>query len=394
MQFRGPTNSPGSQAVLRRLNAGLVLRTAREKGALSRADIARQTGLSKPTVTQAVEFLVGAGYLEETRPNPAVRPGRRGRPVQVRQQLGCVLGIDIGADNVLSVVANLSGQTLGSARRRVGARGHPDAQRVLDLIGETARSALSEAAMTSSDVKAIGVGTPGVVDPATGRVTLAAKILGWDTIRVADALRDWFQCRSHVDNEVNLAVLAEQWQGAAEGIGNAVYVNLGMGIGAGILIDGKLYRGAHGAAGEIGYLPFSVAPANAMPSNRLGPFEQAAAGGAFARGGRQLVIDEAVGMLARRIAAISAVLDPAIVIVGSGLSNAGTALVEPITAHLQRLVPFPPRVVASSLGDHAVALGAVRLALHAIDDDLFASFVAGATGSGRHQGSYGRALLD
>jgi predicted NBD/HSP70 family sugar kinase len=414
-------NSPASPSILRRLSASLVLRMARANGPMSRADLARQTGLSKPTVNQAVEFLLNAGYLEETPldlPARALRPGRRGRPVQFRLQSGCVLGIDVGAHHVRLVAADLNGQILGRRQVRTDeSGGRPRAGRVLELVHQTALDVLDETGMSPYDVKAIGVGTPGVVDPTTCEVTLAPQIDGWDGIRLEEAIRPWFDCQIRVDNDANVALLGEQWLGAARGISDVVYVNLAVGIGAGVLIDGRLYRGARGAAGEVGYLPLMDTIETGAPVARLGGFEQAVGAVAIARRGQEAaqgpdgallrrlaggdldaidaglvldaaqrgdpaaisIVEDVVRILARGVAAISSVLNPATVVVGGGLANGGASLVEGISAQLEPLTPFPPNIVLSSLGDQAVPLGAVRLALHlvihAVDQDFLALFV-------------------
>jgi predicted NBD/HSP70 family sugar kinase len=208
-----------------------------------------------------------------------------------------------------------------------------------------------------------------------------------------------------VENEVRLSILAERWRGVAQGIDDAVYVQIGVGIGGGILIGGELYRGAAGAAGEIGYLPY---PDTKRLANGPGPFEHAAGGSAFARLGREAAAGaegallralaggdpEAVdaeivfaaaaqgdkaaraivaGMtrtIASGIAALVAVLNPATVIIGGGLSRAGAALLEPLERHVAEQAPIPPRLVLSSLGEESVALGAVRLALQRADEQL------------------------
>src|SRR5918996_1827167 len=130
---------------------------------------------------------------------------------------------------------------------------------------------------------AVAVGTPGVVDPASGRIALAPQLPGWEGLELRQELGRSFRCPVLVENEVRLSVLAERWQGAAQGIDDAVYIQIGVGIGGGILIGGELYRGADGAAGEIGYLPY---PYDSPLANGPGPFEHSAGGSAFARLGR------------------------------------------------------------------------------------------------------------
>src|SRR5438874_6252483 len=170
MSKRPPAGSPG---LLRRLNSAAVLHAVREDGPVSRADIARVTGLSKPTVNAAVEILLEQGYVNERDDELASppRPGRRPRLLRFASGLGHVLGIDIGANKVLVLVADLAGQVLATERRK------SDPEAVLELVEEAAAAALEAAGVTN--LKSVGVGTPGVVDPVSGRVTLAPQLAGW-----------------------------------------------------------------------------------------------------------------------------------------------------------------------------------------------------------------------
>ncbi len=389
------------------MNSALVLRTIREGGPLSRAQLARATGLSKPTVNEVADALLRAGYVSENVADGQAeprRPGPRGRLLSFRADLGHVLGVDIGGNKILVLVADLAGRIVGSDRRRTaGAR---SADSVLRRVRGAADAALAKAEVDRRDLRAVAVGTPGVVD-AEGRVTLAPQLGGWEQIRLAERLGREFACPVLVENETHLSLLAERWRGAAQGVDNAVFVQIGIGIGAGILIGGELYRGAAGAAGEIGYLPLD--DSNGEARDGLGPFEHAAGGMAFARLGREaarrpggaLLLELAGGdpvaidaqvvfdaarrgdpaaaeivetltlRLARGVAAVSAVLNPTSVIIGGGVSRAGAALVEPLERHLKELVPVPPDLVLSSLGDEAVALGGVRRAVQSVDERLF-----------------------
>ena len=399
----------GSPRLLRRLNAAAVLRTIRADGPLSRAELSRLTGLSKPTVNGAVELLLESGYLTERIASADARtrrPGPRARLLNFRGDLGHVLGIDIGANKVLEIVADLTGEVLGAARRRTDPRERQTADSLLDLVGAVTDEALATVGVDRSSLLAVGVGTPGVVDPVSGRVTLAPQLDGWEGIQLARRLEPAFPCSVLVDNEVHLSVLAERWRGSAQGIDDALYVQVGVGIGGGVLIGGDVYRGAGGAAGEIGYLPIFDDEAG---RDGLGPFEYAAGGTAFARLGRRAaaagespallelaggdpgaidaevvfaaadrgdmaarkILDELLQRLARGIASAVTVLNPSTVIVGGGVSRAGERLLEPLERRIANLVPVPPRVVLSTLGDEAVALGAVRLALQAVEGRLF-----------------------
>ena len=406
MTHRMPAGSP---RLLRRINSAAVLRAIRAGAPISRSELARATGLSKPTVNGAVELLLQSGYLTErvaAVDGRTRRPGPRARLLSFRGDSGHVLGIDIGANKVLAVVADLTGEVLGTVRRLTGARERQTANAILDLVAAATDDALATAGVDRSTLRAVGVGTPGVVDPVSGRVTLAPQLGGWEGIRLASRLQPAFPCSVLVDNEVHLSVLGERWRGSAQGIDDALYVQVGVGIGGGVLIGGDVYRGAGGAAGEIGYLPIFD---DGGGRDGLGPFEHAAGGTAFARLGRRAaaagespallelaggdldaidaevvfaaaarsdeaakrIVDELLQRLARGIASAVTILNPSTVIVGGGVSRAGERLREPLERLIADLVPVPPRVVLSSLGDESVALGAARLALQAVEERLF-----------------------
>jgi predicted NBD/HSP70 family sugar kinase len=405
----------GNPQLLRQLNSAHVLRAIRAHGPISRADLAKTIGLSKPTVKDVVEALVFDGIVVEEEGDGDGRPTRPGRPARLlrfRADLGNVLGIDIGADKLLVLVADLNGDVTATERRRVRAADRADAAALLALVERTAADALAAAAVDRPSLRAVGVGTPGVVDPGSGRVSLAPQLGGWEGLALARRLEPSFPCPVLVENEVHLSMLAEQWRGAAQGVDDALFVQAGYGIGGGLLVGGRLYRGANGAAGEIGYLPVA---GDGGPHDGLGPFEHAAGGGAYARHGRRVldedagtrllelaggdpdaidaevvfaaaragdvaaarVVETLVERLATGIAAAVVVLDPRAVIVGGGLSRAGDALLRPLTGRLGELVPIPPHVVLSDLGEEAVALGAVRLAVQTVEEGLLG--IAAAT---------------
>ena len=399
----------GSPQLLRQLNSAHVLRAIRNLGPISRAELASTIGLSKPTVNEVVEALLGAGTVLESEASGEerpLRPGRRARLLRFRADVGHVLGIDIGANKLLVVVADLNGDVIASERRLVQARERADAEALLKHVQTAATRALAAAGAQRSLLQAVGVGTPGIVDPASGRLSLAPQLGGWDGLPLARRLQRSFPCPVHVENEAHLSVLAERWRGAAQGIDDALFVQAGYGIGGGLLVGSRLYRGANGAAGEIGYLPFAE---DWSPRDGLGAFEHAAGGSAYARhgrrrassrGGRRLlelaggdfdaidaevvfaaaaegngealkIVETLVRRLARGIAAAVVVLDPGAVIVGGGLSRAGQILLHPLERELAELVPIPPRILLSDLGEEAAAYGAVRLAVQNVEERLF-----------------------
>jgi predicted NBD/HSP70 family sugar kinase len=402
---------PGSPGVMRRRNSALVLDAIRNGGPVGRTDLARLTRLSKPTVNEIVDLLVRNGFITERPPDDrgaATRPGPRARLFQFRADLAHVIGIDVGADKILALLTDLSGEVLATARSGVTLvddRNAPDS--LLREVAAVARRAIRLSGLPQSSVRAVVVGTPGVIDPVSGRVTLAPQLPRWEGIPLAERLRSELKLDVPVlaQGEVHLSAIAERWLGTAKGIDNAVLIHLGIGIGSAAIINGEVYRGAEGAAGEIGYLPLWVD--EAFPSS-VGPFEYAAGGAAFSRGARAAVlrgrggrmlalaggdisrldasvvfaaaaegdrvaaeiVDELVGRIARGIAAVVCVLNPEVVVVGGGISRAGSGLMEPLSRELRKLVPIMPRVVPSSLGENAVAIGATQLAIAMVDGEL------------------------
>ncbi len=402
-----PVTAGGSPSLLRQINSVAVLRAVRQRGPAARPEIARLTGLSRPTVNGIVESLLRDGFLYESPPDgsaDAHRPGPKPRLVGFCADLGYVLGLDIGANKLLALVADLDGRLLASERRRVVGLGDADA--VLAVASEAIRAALGRAGIATSRLMAVAVGTPGVVEVPSGRLRLAPQLPGWEGLPLAARLEEVVGRSVWVDNEVHLALLAERWLGAIQGVENALYLQVGIGVGAAILIGGQLYRGATGAAGEIGYLPL-LASGSASPDG-VGPFEHLAGGRAFARHGRRAaagpggellrelaggapelvdaevvfaatlrgdaaarrVVDKVVGRLARGVAAATVLLNPGVVVVGGGISRAGEVLLEALEPAVCDLVPVAPRFVLSALGDEAVALGAVRTALDAAEEHL------------------------
>ncbi len=408
---------PGdSPTVLRALNRNHLLRIVRHQGPTTRKRIAEASGLSKPTVNEVVADLVDAGLLFERQANDDEvprRPGPRPRVVAFRRDRGCVLGVDIGTTKSRVFLADLGGVT--QARHRIEMPTRPTKGNILDVIRSGIDTALAQAHVSFADVLATAVGTPGIVDPVTRRVTLAPQLQGWEGIALADELDYRLACPVVVANEVHLAMLGERWLGAARGISEAVYLHVGIGIGLGFLKGGMIHRGVNGAAGEIGYLPTASVTG---VTDGTGRFEYAAAGPAYERRGREAarrpdgkvlldlaggdpdvvtaelvfeaarrgseaafrIIEELTGILAEGTAVLCLILNPDTVIVGGGVSRAGPLLIEPLARHTRKLVPFPPRFTVSELGDDVVAFGAVRQALDMADEQIY---TGGMGSSGR-----------
>jgi predicted NBD/HSP70 family sugar kinase len=387
--------------VLRQLNTSAVLAQLRAGGPLRVADLVAATGLSRPAVTRALDALRKDGWVAAADGGGDNRMGRPAVLVRFRAEAGYVVGIDVGPHKVLAMVADLAGTVV--QQRRMDTHRLRKGRDLLAGVVRTTNEALAAAGVPRHAVLAAAVGTPGLVDPVTGEVTLAPSIPGWTSIPIAAELREQFACPLHVNNDVNLAVIAERWRGSAADADTLVFLQWGARVGAGIMINGRVHQGAASAAGEIGFLDLAERPERAgkNDAHTMGPFERRVGAAAIidlaiaragthgdaellalmhraredddaavlfqaAAAGNRLaaeIIDGIAARFARGLGALCMVLDPDLVVIGGGLSRAGDMLLTVVERHVRRRTLTPPRLVLSALGDTAVALGAVRFAL-------------------------------
>ncbi|WP_327087027.1 ROK family protein [Nonomuraea sp. NBC_01738] len=241
----------GDTSRLRRINMVATLRSLRGQGPVGLTDLARRASLSRPTIEGLVEELLTAGWLRELPPETG-QMGRPARLITFNAGAGHVLGIDIGSFTVRATVADLDGDVLSAHSERVSAT-CGRAER-LQVTHRAAEGALKAAGLAKSQVTAVCVGTTGVVT-AEGVVKLSVGLPEWTGIDLAAEFRDGYDCPVLVENDCNLAALAEGWIGQAKGTKDLVFVLSGVRTGAGLLFDGRLHRGRRGSAGEIGALP-------------------------------------------------------------------------------------------------------------------------------------------
>jgi predicted NBD/HSP70 family sugar kinase len=389
----------GWPPLLRQINSARVLTVLRGSGPVSLSDLAARTGLSRPTVGQVVDQLRAAGLLayaepDRTGPGGSGRPsGRPARLVRFRAEAAYVVGIDIGRHKIGVMVADLAGHVV--ARRRQATSAANSSRELLSALRQAARDALADAGIGRGDVASVAAGTPGLVDQQRGAVVLAPGLPGW-TIELARELRRSFRCPVQVENDANLAVLAERRYGLARDASSVVFILWGERVGAGVLIGDQLHRGAANAAGEIGFLALDDAVTAEPDDLGRGPFERLVVADAIIEAGRAAaarhggelagapgrldaeavfaaaahgdpaaveVVHAIAARFARGLAAVQLVLDPDLIVIGAGLSRAGAVLLQAIETCVRPLTVVPPRLELSRLGDEAVTLGAVDLAL-------------------------------
>ncbi|GAA4684285.1 ROK family transcriptional regulator [Phytohabitans rumicis] len=359
--------------MLRRLNSAATLRALRGAGEPTLTELAQRTGLSRPTTEAVLAELAVRGLAEEVAPLVGQRLGRPARRYRFRAEAGLALGIEIDAHRTVLFLSDLDGRTVASHRAELDPAG-ARAER-LAAVRAAVRACLREAGATHAELWAVAAGTPGVVDPE-GRVTSCTVVPDWAGVDLARELGRSFACPVLVENDANLAAVAERWRGVAVDVDDVVYVLAGLHTGAGAIIGGQLRRGRWGAAGEVGVLPELGwrDTAAALAGRRGVDLEGAAAKVLAAADAGDAQARERVAALAARmargVAALVLAMDPEMVVVGGALTLAGGALVEEVRRQVRPLCLSPTRIEASTLSDESVALGAVRLALDRIEADL------------------------
>ncbi|MFI6096960.1 ROK family protein [Lentzea sp. NPDC051213] len=376
----------GTPAGMRVLNQRAVLDRLRRLGAATRPQIAKDTGLSKPTVGQA---LVDLERHDLVRPigRTTAGPGRSAVVYEPNPAAGYVLGIDIGRERIRAAVADLGGSVVARVDERNRSR---SATALVRTVTELAARTVADAGIALTDVVVKVIGSPGVIDQRSRVVRHAPNLPGWESAGVLEKLESALGPVVVVENDANLAAVGEHVYGAAKDARVFVCATVGTGIGMGIVVDGVLFRGAHGAAGEVGFLPFGKSAADVQ----RGQFEDAAAAesvvalagerGLTARSAREVfdlaragdgqaveVVRVEAERLAFLVAAVSAVIDPELIVLGGGVGSNVDLLLAPLEAALRTMTPLAPRIVAGSLGDGAVLSGALAMGLKAARELVF-----------------------
>lgn len=401
--------SAARPALIRAMNEQLLLEHIRASGPCSRADLARVSRLSKPTVSLALANLERAGLVWLAGQRTGV-PGRSALLYEVRPEAGFVLGLDIGMQFLRGAIADLSGTVRAHSSRAVVASG--PVERVAELV-RLADDLCHEAGIARSSVTQTVVGSPGVYDLKRDLITLTGGLPGWDQPEALSALRSAFGPALVIENDVNAATLAERAHGVGKETENFAFVHVGTGIAMGLVLGGRLYRGAHGVAGEIAYMPLGgpetsapdhvpglvpggpdgpdgpdrVNPDRANPdeARRRGALETAAAADGIVRAARRTgmrgditarsvfaaaadgdprataVVAGEARLVASAVCCVVTVVDPSLVVLGGGVGQA-PGFAEMVRAELAIMAPVMPEVRVSALGTEVVVDGCLAAA--------------------------------
>jgi predicted NBD/HSP70 family sugar kinase/biotin operon repressor len=382
----------GSLESLRERNRRELLDTLRRKGSASRAELARLTGLSRSTVSTLVADLQGTGLVVEHEPD--ARVSQQGRPptlLTLDRSAGLVLGIDFGHEAVHVAIADLSRTILAERIHEIDV--DTSASRALDVAVKLSDEVVAAAGVDGERILGAGVGLSGPIDIANGTIHAGKILPGWAGVRPVDELAARLGLRVHLDNDANLGALAEVTLGAGIGARDAIYLMVSGGVGAGLILNGELYRGTGGTAGELGHVLVDESGPICRCGNR-GCLEMMAGGRAItallrsshsdeitldevmalaAEGdsGARRAIADAGRVLGRSIAALVNAFNPELVIVGGAVSAAGDVLLDPLREAVHRYaIPSAAadvRITRGVLGERAEVLGALELAARQSD---------------------------
>jgi predicted NBD/HSP70 family sugar kinase len=372
--------------LLKDLNERTVLEAIRTGAPISRAQISRRAGISKPTVSLALESLLTAGLVREAAHDPA-GPSYGAVFFEPVPEAALVLGLDLGARFLRGALCDLNGDV--RARQDVDVVGL-DAVELLDAIAALRASLTDASDLADELIDKVVIGVPGVVEAATGTVTLAENAPG---VEGQDFGRRAAERLSHpvtLENDINLAAIGEHSAGIARGVDDFVFLSIGTGLGSGLVLRGEIHRGHNGAAGELDYARVGhedfdpCAPALSALARRFAeehspettlapPYDTPGVFAAARRAdpvARSIVAEEA-RRIALHITPVAAVADVALVVLGGGIGANADLLLEPVRALLAESLPYPPRVEVSSLGEAAVLTGALAHGRRAALDSVF-----------------------
>lgn len=373
-----------AQTEMRAINRSAVLEYLRLAKTASRTELSQELNISKPTVMRIVDDLLSDGLvipLEERE-----KGSRRSRELLSLNTLhNLVIGVDLGGSHISGIVANIGGEILYSKRI---AEKWAGSEENFQIVAQFLSALTKEVEKHTGKVLGIAIGVPGIVESKNGMVKLAPS-LNWTDFPLLEKLTPLFNIPVIVENDVNLAVLGENWFGIGEGVDNMVMMSIGTGIGAGILLDGKLHRGYRDSSGEIGYLlpgvkfldnqypgfgaleSFASCKGiaeraveylkSSVPNQDLSSVDAAMVFNAAREGQQwaQKIVSETVDYLSLAIANISVSFDPELIIIGGGISGSLDMLIEPIQKRLKNVIPFVPKIEGSILQGNAPLLGAV-----------------------------------
>ncbi len=394
-----------SPATVKSINKHAVLDMIRfQKGGISRAEAAQKLGMTRAAISMIVSDLLDLGLVREAEHQPSGNSGRPARLLEINPEYGKVIGIDLGASHVNLLITNVAAQILYEQEVPIDIAEGPE--KVLDKVDELVQQGLRQSGIAWDTVLAVGLGVPGPIDSASRTVISPPIMPGWDRYPISAVLEERWRVPVSLNNDAELGAIGEWAFGAGHGERFLAYIKAGTGIGAGLLLDGRIYRGATGSAGEIGHLTIDENGPQCTCGN-YGCVEAYAGGRAIARTAReaiekgmrtqlsalppekitalevanaarrgdflaQQIIERAGEHLGIAIAGVVNLFNPNVIIIGGGVAQIGDLYLEPVRRTVQKrslsASARTVRITTALLGRRSSAMGAVvqaiSLALH------------------------------
>ncbi|MCL5985666.1 MAG: ROK family transcriptional regulator [Actinobacteria bacterium] len=389
---------------MKKRNLQILLESIRNNVPISRADLEKVTGLARPTISALVSELISADLVTEIGYGNS-RGGKKPILLEFNKDFGFITALDLGAVKYIAALLDLNGNILDE--KRVDLENELWAKEILDSAMSTLKKMISDYGLSDKRLIGIGVASPGAINPNTGAISIAPNIKGLDEIDVRGTVKKSFDAPVFIDSSFKLAALGEKSQEYAKNSKVLMYVDYGIGIGLGIIIDNKIFRGATYAGGEIGYLyiPGEPDPVDMADPKKFGYFENTTSGLAYAKlaqekiktGIKSIMLDEVEGNLKKisaktvfdcakkgdllaneiidqilprfAIGIANAVIlfNPDLLIIGGGISRAGEILLEPLKKEISKLVPITPQIMITKIEDRAPLIGAWDIVNRNID---------------------------
>lgn len=379
-----------------------VFETVRMNSPITRQLIAEVSGLSKPTVNEALDILLKKKLIclnNADAKSVSGKPGPKAQNISFNKDRKKIVGIDIGSSKIRILLSDLDGNIMASISEPTPLKGGRNAtlSKVQDLVSQI----LVEGSLKISQIGAIVAGSPGTINPTTGEITRSYNLPEWENFSLSNELSILLKKQVHVENEAHLAIYGEHWKGGAKESANAAVMSIGVGIGLGLLINGQVYRGFNGIAGEVGNLPLQIAGSIQSPANANFEFQASAVGlerkfeevrrsdgakeiielanngkvtaqviYAAAANGNTLgieLVNQQLDLLSRGIASICCITNPEVFILGGGLAPALEPHLKSISKMVQKITLIAPKIIISELKDLATAYGALRRGIDNVD---------------------------
>lgn len=386
----------GTPFTMKEKNKRLILQCIQDDSPLSRSEIAEKLKISKPTVSSIVEELLQEEWIKEIGAGTAGAQGGR-RPIQItfNHQARFVIGVDIGGTKTLAAISDLSGNLLATTLFYT----QEEVQcGILHKVNMVAKQMLAELNIDEKKVLGIGIGVPGMTNVKDG-IVIDAPSLRWKMHPLKHEAEKIFPWPVFIDNDVNVAVLGEQWLGAAKGMSNVVLISIGTGIGCGMILEGNLYRGSSWAAGEIGYFVTDIQQAKQKDDpiySGYGFLDRHAGGAGIANKASQAlkkqsnhplqekavltakdvfdyaksddpialkIIEEVIDHIGFAIANVISIINPEVIILGGGISKSADWYLPRLEEIISQFASVPTEVKRSAFGSEIGVLGAVSLVL-------------------------------